>query len=586
MKFFFTLWKYYKPAMKGRAWVVWSILLLYALGASLSRLYTPVIYKNIIDTIVTTNDPLSAKNTIFALIIHLVIVFVIFNILFRVADYLNSYFQSTTMRDLYNNAYTRIEKHSYNFFSNTFSGSLVAKTKRYISSFEVIFDRIFLEFTFTFVVVCGTITILFFQAPYVATVITVGVIFFITIIIYFNQKGQIFREKEAACDSRTIGLFSDILGNIITIKSFSAEQIEQSNVAKSTHLQHVARIRLWNFDNSRIAILGVIFMCMEVGGMFIAVKLWIDGSITAGTVVLIQIYFSNIFHNIWNLGRAIQKFNKALADSKEMIDIFETPCDINDPLYPAEFMCTKGSVTFSKVSFVYPNGVSVFDTFSLDIPPGQKIAIVGHSGAGKTTITKLLLRFYDVTNGSIQIDHQDIRTITQNDLRNVISYVPQESMLFHRSVKENIAYGNLNATEEEITVAAKKAKAHEFIEKLPDGYTTLVGERGIKLSGGERQRIAIARAILKNAPILVLDEATSSLDSISEIHIQQAFDELMKNKTVIVIAHRLSTIKKMDRILVLHDGKIVEDGSHDELLKINGWYRELWNHQSDGFIVE
>ena len=224
--------------------------------------------------------------------------------------------------------------------------------------------------------------------------------------------------------------------------------------------------------------------------------------------------------------------------------------------------------------------------FNLIIKPGERIGLVGHSGAGKSTITKLLLRFADALEGSIVIDNQDIKNVTQNDLRKVISYVPQEPILFHRSIKENIAYSKPDATKEEIIEVAKKAHAHEFIEKLPQGYDTLVGERGIKLSGGERQRVAIARAMLKDSPILMLDEATSSLDSISEHYIQDAFNELMKGKTTIVIAHRLSTIQKMDRIIVLDKGKIVEQGTHKELLELNGSYAELWNHQTGGFLEE
>ena len=305
-----------------------------------------------------------------------------------------------------------------------------------------------------------------------------------------------------------------------------------------------------------------------------------------GVFVLVQSYLFSLFDILWNLGRSLGRATEAMTDMQEVVDIFDTPIDIANPNNPEILEMKEGNIEFKNVSFTYKGGISVLQDFNLIIKPGERIGLVGHSGAGKSTITKLLLRFADALEGSIVIDNQDIKNVTQNDLRKVISYVPQEPILFHRSIKENIAYSKPDATKEEIIEVAKKAHAHEFIEKLPQGYDTLVGERGIKLSGGERQRVAIARAMLKDSPILMLDEATSSLDSISEHYIQDAFNELMKGKTTIVIAHRLSTIQKMDRIIVLDKGKIVEQGTHKELLELNGSYAELWNHQTGGFLEE
>jgi ATP-binding cassette subfamily B protein len=249
----------------------------------------------------------------------------------------------------------------------------------------------------------------------------------------------------------------------------------------------------------------------------------------------------------------------------------------------------QGAIDCSDVSFHYNDAKdtdSIFKNLNLHIKAGQKVGLVGHSGGGKSTLTRLLLRFDDITGGTITIDGQDIKGITQTSLRQAISYVPQEPLLFHRSIRENIAYGNLEASQAAIEKAAKMAYAHEFIKQLPDGYDTLVGERGVKLSGGQRQRVAIARAMLKNAPILVLDEATSALDSESEKLIQKALWELMEGKTAVIIAHRLSTIQKMDRILVLDHGEITEDGTHKQLLKKDGTYAKLWAHQSGGFIED
>jgi ATP-binding cassette subfamily B protein len=247
----------------------------------------------------------------------------------------------------------------------------------------------------------------------------------------------------------------------------------------------------------------------------------------------------------------------------------------------------KGEIAFTGVSFAHSDSDELlFDGFSLNVASGERIGLVGHSGSGKTTLTRMLLRFSDIASGAITIDGQDISQVTQKSLRESIAYVPQEPMLFHRSLFDNIAYGKPDASVEEVRDAAAKANALEFIEKLPQGFETTVGERGVKLSGGQRQRIAIARAILKNAPILVLDEATSALDSESEKLIQDALAKLMKGRTSIVVAHRLSTISKLDRIIVLENGKIAEQGSHQQLLDKKGTYAKLWAHQSGGFIEE
>ena len=284
----------------------------------------------------------------------------------------------------------------------------------------------------------------------------------------------------------------------------------------------------------------------------------------------------------------MRNYNRIIGNANDMVEILQTPTTLIDKS-DSKLKVTNGEISMDKITFTHDEGQgdTLFHDFSLEIKPGEKIGLVGASGSGKTTLTKLLLRFADIDSGKITIDGQDISEVTQASLRAKIAYVPQEPLLFHRSVRENIAYGRPDATDTEIEEAAKKAGAYDFIVGLKDGFDTMVGERGIKLSGGQRQRVAIARAILKDVPILVLDEATSALDSESEALIQKSLETLMKNRTSIVIAHRLSTIAKLDRIIVLKDGKIVEDGSHDELInKKRGVYAKLWARQSGGFIEE
>jgi ABC-type multidrug transport system fused ATPase/permease subunit len=312
--------------------------------------------------------------------------------------------------------------------------------------------------------------------------------------------------------------------------------------------------------------------------------LWKQGQLTLGDFVLIQSYLLTVFNQLMGIGFNLRRFYDAFSDAGEMLAILQTPHGIRDKRGARHLAVDSGEVWFDDVSFDFRDGAPVLRQFNLTIAGGERIALVGPSGAGKSTVTKLLLRLYDVTGGEIKIDKQDIAAVTQNSLRDAIAFVPQEPILFHRSLMENIRYGWRDATDKQVLEAAKKAHCHEFIERLPQGYDTLVGERGIKLSGGERQRVAIARAILKDAPILVLDEATSSLDSESEALIQDALNVLMEGKTVIVIAHRLSTIMKMDRIIVMEGGAVVAQGTHLQLIRERGLYQKLWSIQAGGFL--
>jgi len=326
---------------------------------------------------------------------------------------------------------------------------------------------------------------------------------------------------------------------------------------------------------------------ISISSLLIAVVAVMKFNANIATVFLIFNYTANIVEQLFQFGNnALRNYNRSVGDASDMVAILSQPAEVQDPAKPEVSRMGKGAINFKNVTFTH-NGAddAVFKKLNLHIKPGEKIGLVGHSGSGKSTFTRLLLRFSDVDSGEVLIDGQNIANVTQDDLHTQIAYVPQEPLLFHRSIRENIAYGQLDASQETIEATAKMASAHDFIMALPQGYDTLVGERGVKLSGGQRQRVAIARAMLKNAPILALDEATSALDSESEVLIQAALWKLMEGRTAIVIAHRLSTIQKMDRIIVLDNGRIVEQGSHKELIaKKNGTYAKLWAHQSGGFI--
>jgi ATP-binding cassette subfamily B protein len=377
-----------------------------------------------------------------------------------------------------------------------------------------------------------------------------------------------------------------MITNVSTVKAFGREKYEVRGAKKVAGNWHAASTKLkWGVLWSTTAFSSL--YAAGATGAFIFAVLGAEKGIAIGTVYLVFTYALNINRQLWELNNIMRTYNRVIGDAHEMTEILYRGYDLIDH-GTSQLEAGTGKVEFTNVSFTHDKGEGeeVFSGLSLRIPSGQRVGIVGHSGSGKTTLTRVLLRFSDIQDGQISIDGQDISKVTQQSLHESIAYVAQEPMLFHRSLAENISYGKNDATSDEIINAAKKANAWEFIQKLPDGLNTLVGERGVKLSGGQRQRIAIARAILKDAPILVLDEATSALDSESEKLIQASLNTLMKGRTSIVIAHRLSTIAKLDRIIVLDNGRIAEDGTHIELLQQNGIYAKLWNHQSGGFIED
>ncbi|MBI2630927.1 ABC transporter ATP-binding protein [Candidatus Nomurabacteria bacterium] len=576
--------KYVWPEVRKYRFAFFLVFFSYGLATTLDNILKPYILKEIIDSLASGGNRYLIFNNITHLAIWAVIVILIHQILYRVGDYSNAYFESKVMKELYDNTFDKLLSHSYTFFSNNFSGSLVAKTKRFVKSFEVLQDILSFQVWFSLVNIGGILIILFFKIPFIGFVFLIWSVFYIFSTFLFTRKKIIFDMQKAAADSHVTANLADVITNILNIKIFTGVKMEKSRFRSVTLDEEEKRRKSWYFGNLQNVLQAFMMAVLQITILFLNIHFWNIGKITVGTFVLIQAYMVGLFDILWNLGRSLTKAAEALSDMKEIIDILELKPDILDKMKPEKCKISSGEIKFNNVNFEYIKDYAVFTDFNLKIKAGEKIGLVGHSGSGKSTIVKIILRFSDIKSGEILIDEQNIANIKQEDLRSNISYVPQEPILFHRSIKDNIAYSKSLATEEEVIFAAKKAHAHEFIIKLPHGYDTLVGERGVKLSGGERQRVAIARAMLKDSPILMLDEATSSLDSISEHYIQDAFNELMKGKTTIVIAHRLSTIQKMDRIIVLDQGKIVEEGTHKELLAKGGLYKELWDHQTGGFL--
>jgi ATP-binding cassette subfamily B protein len=493
--------------------------------------------------------------------------------------------EADVMADLEDTAFSYLIGHSQDFFTSNFAGTLTRRVTRFSRAYEQILDSIAYNFFPTLLYAVGSITVLWHRNTWLGLGLLIWVIAFASVQVVLNKWRQPLRTDRAAQDSKITGAISDAIGNHTAITLFANERAERSYVASIVEAWRKATTRSWRADNTIQGIQQLFGVFIEFGLLLGGVFLWQRGVITVGDFVLIQVYIFGLVDQVWNFGNTLRRIYDAFADGSEMVDILEMPHAVQDAPNASALVYQSGAIEFDNVGFGFIEDRHVLRDFALQIKGGEKVALVGPSGAGKSTITKLMLRLYDPKAGAVRIDGQDISQVTQESLRKAISYVPQESVLFHRTLRDNIAYGKQDATMDEVIEAAKKAHCHEFISQLPAGYETFVGERGIKLSGGERQRVAIARAILKDSPILILDEATSSLDSESEALIQDALSKLMEGKTVIAIAHRLSTIMKMDRIIVMEGGKVVLSGTHDELLaQESNLYKKLWEIQAGGFI--
>lgn len=496
-------------------------------------------------------------------------------------------FETAAQRDLYHDIFKKLSSETLDFHANRFGGSLVSQAGKINGAFERFWDTVIFQVVPSLTAITAAIVILWQIFWQYAVILLIVSVLFIGAVIIGSRFLRTRNTEEAQASTKMTGWLADMVTNITTVKSYAGEtqEIQQaSEVSRLWRQKSLATMRGFLLVSSVYSTLGTILTSLALIAAIVASE---QQLISIATVYLALTYTFTVTRQLWEMNSIMRNYNRVIGDAHDMVEILATNTKLND-MSSTPLVVRRGSLSIKNMSFTHDNGagVSIFKNFSLAIPAGQRVGLVGHSGSGKSSLVRLLLRFSDIDRGSIHIDKQDISDVTQTSLRKAIAYVPQEPLLFHRSLRENIRYGKPAATDGEVVKAAKLAHAHEFIDRLSNGYDTLVGERGIKLSGGQRQRIAIARAILKDAPILVLDEATSALDSESEKLIQASLEHLMKGRTSIVIAHRLSTIAKLDRIVVLDNGRIIEDGTHVELLKKNGVYAKLWTHQSGGFIEE
>jgi len=523
------------------------------------------------------------------LLVLYAILLLTFNVFaWRIIDACMWRLEAHVQQDLAEQVFKHLLRQSADFHANTFSGSLVSQTNKLLGSYVRISDTTTFQTYPMIATITFMIAILATRAWPYALILAVFTVVYVISAFFVTRKVRAFAAMHAEAESEQTGALADAITNVMAIKSFARMNYEKRRFGAATSHTKKRLLKVMSAAQLQQTYFTGITNSISVLALVAAVIGVVSFGANIGAVFLIVSYTGTIVSSLFSFSNnSLRNYNRSIGDAKDMIDILSLEPSVLDPVRPEKLRIKDGSIGFKDVVFQH-DGASdaLFNGLGLAIKNGEKIGLVGHSGSGKTTFTRLLLRFSDIDGGEIVIDGQNIAHITQDDLHSQIAYVPQEPLLFHRSIRENIAYGKLDASDEAIALAAKQAHAAEFIDELPHGYDTLVGERGVKLSGGQRQRIAIARAMLKNAPILVLDEATSALDSESEVLIQDALWKLMEGRTTIVIAHRLSTIQKMDRIIVLDDGKIVEEGSHHKLLAAKGTYAKLWAHQSGGFIED
>lgn len=564
-------------------WAISAILIV--IFASFIGASIPFLFRKIVDTATAVSAGTAIVSDVWFWAIWYPIAVLVMSLGWRSSGFVGMQWVTRANATAYNNLFRYLSSHSHNYFSNRFAGSLSSKVGHASDGTQSLCEAFIWNYF-------PTTLALVFSAVYIATAnllasgIFIGlVLLLIPLNLYLAKLRRPHVVKYSAQATKARGYAVDAITNISAVRQFSRREDEIAQFGGEIDNMRLLNLKQWRISEWTLVINNVIIVIFQALVVLVSVYAWTAGQMTIGELVMITTLLISVQDSLEFIGASMNGFIRRYGEVEEGLDEVVIPHEITDQPNAKKLTTEHAQVDWKHVHFSF-GANRVFNDFNLTIEPGQRVGLVGPSGSGKTTFVSLLLRQHDLQGGAITIDGQNIAEVTQDSLRENIAVVPQEPLLFHRTIRENIAYGKPDATDEEIIAVAEKAKAHEFIVTLPEGYDTMVGERGVKLSGGQKQRVAIARAMLKNAPILVLDEATSALDSESEVAIQEALHELMVGKTVVAIAHRLSTLREMDRIIVLEQGKIVEDGNHETLAHAGGTYQRLWEHQAGGFLQE
>ncbi len=573
------LWHFLRPHRLG-------VLGLVGTGVfwALEMSFKPYLIKLLVDGIVAYGE--TAEN-LFNLVVLPAIFYVVLleanNFNYRMMDFIKLRLIPNLERNISASMFDYLERHSYQYFQNQFAGNLSNKVMDMARGAGTIVERMETFFShFTALIIASIL--LFFIHPFFALAFVLWAALFLSGTVFLSKRSHQYSTIASESRSIVMGKIVDSLTNVINIHLFARNKYESEYLHGYLNdaMEKDRRLRWYLF---KIKYLQGFSITLLVGGwLFCLIYYYSQGLITIGDFTFVLTLAMTIVWEVWRLADSLVGFSQELGICRQAIAIVTIPHEIVDAPRAKRLNISDGAIVFDKVSFHYVPGRDIFQNKTIEIQGGQRVGLVGSSGVGKTTFVNLILRFFNVQNGRILIDGQDISQVKRESLHEQIAMIPQDPGLFHRTLMENIRYGRLDATDEEVIAASQKGHCHEFIEQIEGGYQALVGERGIKLSGGQRQRIAISRAILKNAPILILDEATSALDSITEKYIQKSLEDLMRDRTTIAIAHRLSTLATMDRILVFKDGQIVEDGTHAKLLEQKSHYFHLWRMQVGGFL--